>query len=341
MRPRSVPPAECACYTGMMKVDVTAFEAWESLNLSATSALKPAPEVTVRCYQGAAAAVFELALSTAQFYSHKRAVAMVPGATPHFQSILPYLYKEGYDVQMAPDSFDPKTWVESLKRETCFVLISEDHAITGELYDRHELEKLLNEKRIFCFKVSHHSHLYRKSDVMPYSSRICAYDPQTAVAFVGTKLKSPPLISSFLNWEPQAFLQRLEAIAKSTAENQAKVENFENNLPPGYKPFFAHANRLWDRALIYSEEIGGEALQQFLAGSLGLKIDKPGFETRLETTHLCRWGGTKNYDEWWKPRPSESILRGLLLLGTEILDHPGLRAALENALRECQIASFD
>jgi hypothetical protein len=324
-----------------MKVDITPFEAWESLNLAVKSVISVPNEISTRCYQGVASAAFELALSTAQFYSHKRSVAIVPGATPHFQSILPYLYKEGYEVQMAPQPLDAKAWVESLKKDTCFVLFSEDHAITGELYEHQELEKLLNEKKIFSFKISHHNHLFQQTEVLPYSARICSFDPQTAVALIGNKLKAPPLISGYLNWEPQNFLQAIERTKKTQFEKRELVESFEKNLPKGYSVFFQSTNRTWDRSLIYSEEVAGESLQQYLIGALGLKIDKPGFETAIETTHLCRWGGTKNYDEWWNPRPAESILRGLLLLGTQVLDHPGLRAALEKALRECQIASFD
>ncbi len=339
--PRSVQPTQGPCYTGGMKVDITPFEAWESLNLAVQDLLQTSPETSLRCYQGAAAACFELALSTAQFYSHKRSVAIQAGGTPHFQSILPYLYKEGYDVQMAPENLDAKAWVESLKKDTCFVLFSEDHAITGEMSDNQELEKLLNEKKIFCFKVSHHAHLFRPSEILPYSARICAFDPKTAVALIGNKLKAPPLISGYLNWEPEIFLQTIQKMKSTQFEDRALVEKLEKNLPAGFQVFFPHAHRTWDRAVIYSEAAAGESLQQYVAGALGLKIDRPGFETGIETTHLCRWGGVKNYDDWWKPRPAESILRGLLLLGTQVLDHPGLRAALEKALRECQIASFD
>jgi hypothetical protein len=324
-----------------MKVDITPFEAWESLNLAVQGLLATPPDSNLRCYQGAATACFELALSTAQFYSHKRSVAILAGGTPHFQSILPYLYKEGYDVQMAPENLEAKAWVESLKKDTCFVLFSEDHAITGELYDTQELETLLNEKKIFCFKISHHAHLFRQTETLPYSARICAFDPQTAVAMIGNKLKAPPLISAYLSWEPEIFLHSIQKAKSSQFENRALVEKLEHGLPAGFQAFFAKDNRIWDRAVIYSEAVAGESLQQYVAGALGLKIDRPGFENGIETTHLCRWGGIKNYDEWWKPRPAESILRGLLLLGTQVLDHPGLRAALEKALRECQIASFD
>ena len=324
-------------------MDITPFEAWESLNAQAAPLLKAPADCVVRCYQGVALATFELAMATAQFYSHKRSVALCPGMTPHFQSLLPYLYKEGYDVQMAPETLDAKAWVESLKKDTCFVLMAEDHVVTGELFDFAELEKLLNEKKIFCFKVSHQNHFFRKTDaVLPYSARICGFDPATAVAFIGNKLKAPTLISGAMNWEPENFLNRLESAVQKAVENREKIEAFEQSLPAGFKSLLAKgANRTWDRALIYSEEVAGESLQQYLAGAIGLQIGKPGFETKLETTHLCRWGGTKNYDEWWKPRPTESILRGLLLLAPEILDHPGLKAALEKALRECQIVSFD
>jgi hypothetical protein len=321
-----------------MKVDITPFEVWENLNALAGPLVNAPADCVVRCYQGLALATFELAMATVQFYSHKRSVAMCQGMTPHFQSVLPYLYKEGYEVQIAPEALDAKAWVEGLKKDTLFVLLAEDHAVTGELFDHAELEKLLNEKKIFCFKISHQNHFFRKTDsVMPYSARICGFDPATAVAMVGGKLKAPNLISGALSWEPEAFIKRLESAVHKAVEKRETVEKFEQGLPSGFKALLQTKSRTWDRALIYSEDIAGESLQQYLAGALGLQIGKPGFETLIETTHLCRWGGTTNYDGWWKPRPTESILRGLLLLAPEILDHPGLRAALEKAPQACSL----
>lgn len=323
-----------------MKVDLLQFEAWENLNDAVAAELNMGSDLAVRSYPGLSSAIFELALGTAQFYSHKRSVALIKGGTPHHFGILPYLYKEGYEVQVAPENFKPIEWVESLKKDTCFVIYPEDHAVTGELYETAELEKCLNEKKIFSLQISHHNHLYRSVPLGLYSARICSFDPQTALVFLGPKFKSPPLMVSSMDWEKEKFLQALRHARTQNKENQNLVEEFERNLPKGFSAFLQTSHRCFDRSLIYSEEVAGEALQQFLASALKFKLQKPGWESKLETTHLCRWGGTRNYDEWWKPRPAESILRGLLILGTDVLEHPEVRTFLEKALRECQIVDF-
>jgi hypothetical protein len=324
-----------------MKVDLSAFEVWEHLNSEIATELQTPEEVTVRSYPGLPAAVFELVQSTAQFYSHKRSVALVGGQTPHVQSILPYLYKEGYEVQIAPADFSQTEWLASLKKDTCFAIVSEDHPVTGELYQVEEIEKFLNEKKIFCFRISHHNHLYRSLNLMPYSARICSYDPQTAVVLMGARQKAPALLAPFLSWNEAQFLKSLRDVRRSSKENRALVEAFESQLPKGFQKLLDHPNRCFDRALIYSEQAGGEALQLFLASKLNVSLGTPSWETEIETTHLCRWGGIKNYDLWWNPRPVESILRGLLILSTDILEHPDLKLTLQKALQECQIAEFN
>jgi hypothetical protein len=323
-----------------MKVDLQAFEIWESLNARMALELRTPADTTVRCYAGLGAAVFEIAQGAAQFYSHKRSIAMISGATPHFRSVLPYLFKEGYEVQVAPETGANKEWIDGLKKDTCFALIAEDHAVTGELFELTEIEQALNEKKIFCLKVSHHNHLYREQTLLPYSVRICSYDPQTAVALLGARMKAPAMVASYLDWDAEKFLKSVQDRKSASRENQELIETFEKSLPKGFSALLQTSKRTFDRALIYTEEAGGETLQQFLSSALKMPLQKPGWETRLETTHLCRWGGIRNYDDWWKARPTESILRGLLILGTEVLEHPDMRLSLEKALRECQIAEL-
>lgn len=324
-----------------MKVALSAFEVWENLNIEIARELQADDTTSVRCYPGLAAAVFESIQSTAQFYSHKRSVALVGGQTPHVQSILPYLYKEGYDVQIAPAGGPTLEWLESLKKDTGFAIFSEDHPVTAELYSVEEIEKFLNDKKIFCFRISHHNHLFRPVELMPYSARICSYDPETAVVLMGLRHKAPALLAPFLSWNEANFLKSFRNAKNSARENRALVEKFETSLPLGLEALLKTENRCFDRALIYSEETGGEALQLFLASKFKVGLEKPAWETRIETTHLCRWGGTKNYDLWWNPRPAESILRGLLILSIEILEHPELKQTLQKALQECQIAELN
>jgi hypothetical protein len=323
-----------------MKIDLQAFEVWESLNGAVADILAKPPGHILRCYPGLGLGLFELAVGTAHFYSHKKSVGLVEGATPYFQAVLPYLYREGFQVQVAPGHNDWKGWVESLSKDTGFVMVCEDHAVTGEIYDIDELDRSLNERKIFCLRVSHHTHFSTTSDLRPYSARLCSFDPITSVAFLGSKWKSPPLAVSLMSWEPHQFLSRLQRVKSAYAEDRSLVQNFERNLPEGFSALLQTSSRCFDRALIYSESTNGEALLQFLSSALGQGLSSPGLEARIETTSLCRWGGTKSYDLWWKPRPAESILRGLLILDAEVLKHSQIKALLEQALRECQIAEL-
>ncbi len=320
-------------------MDLNSYEVWESLNERIAEEIQASDDVFVRCYRGLGQAVFELAQGTAQFYSHKRSIALVNRGTPHFNSFLPYFYKEGYQVQLAPETGSLKEWAETLNKDTCLVLMAEDHAMTGEIYETSELEAVLNQKKIYCLKVSHHNHLYRPQVIQPYSVRICSYDPVTVVAQIGIRLRAPAVMAASMDWDAEKFSQAVSQ-ARQGRENQELIEKFEKNLPQGFQALLQTSSRNFDRALIYTEMAAGEALQQFLATALNLQLKKPGWENRLETSHLCRWGGTKNYDEWWNPRPAESILRGLLILSTEVLEHPELRVSLEKSLRECQIAEL-
>lgn len=323
-----------------MRIDLQPFEVWEELNSEVARELRTGDEVTVRAYPGLASAIFEITQGTAQFYSHKKSIALVAGRNPYIPAVLPYFYKEGYSVQIAPDNGSLTEWLETLNKDTAFVILCEDHAVTGELYPIDDAEKLLNEKRIFCFKVSHSNHLYRDVSLQPYSVRICSYTPHVCVAMVGNRLKAPALTAPYLDWKKEAFLQSLKQCRSTSFENQIAVEKIERNLPQGYLPLLTTQSRSFDRALIYSKEAGGECLQRSLASALKISLREPGWETVLETTHLCRWGGTRSYETWWNSRPEESILRGLLILSVEVLEHPGMGAFLEEALRECQIADF-
>ena len=319
-----------------MKLDLVPFEAWESLNEALSAQLKY-ENSSVRAYAGAAAAIYELTMSTAQFYSHKRSVGLIEGQTPYLVSLLPYLYREGYQVQFAPKEEKPdwKTWVEGLKKDTNFVAFCEDHPVTGELYAVDEIEQLLNEKKIFCLRISHNSHLYQRIEVKPYSVRICSYQGKAAVAILGTKLRSPPLMTQSMDWTREEFLKLVIDSAKDIQDKKL-VQEFEKNLPGSYQSYLKTENRIYDRALFYNPEITGEALQQFLKKELKQPLLAAGLEREIETTHLCRWGGTVSYDHWWKPTPAPEVLRGLMVISCELIKKYPLKALLEKSLKDLQ-----
>lgn len=320
-----------------MKVTLTPNEGWENLNAEVKKTLALPDGVEPRAYLGLSSAIYEITMGTAQFYSHKRSLGFISGRTPHYQGLLPYFYKEGYHIQFKEEETPEKEWVDSLKKDTNLVISCEDHPVTGELYDVENLDLILNEKKIFHLRISHHAHLTRAIENRPYTARICSYNPQVAVAVMGQKFKSPPLMAPGLHWEVSAFMTQLNKVRESAKENADLIKNFESKLPAGFQAYFQHDRRLFDRSLIFADDMGGEALQQFLATQLNVRLEKPGWEDRIETTHLCRWGGTRNYEVWWTPRPPDNVLRGMVILGLEVISHPEISVVLEKSLRECRI----
>lgn len=311
---------------------LSAYDAWEQLNENLTASLSlPAGDYTTRAYTGLAPAIWEIVQGTAQFYSHKQSMVLITGQSPHLAPVLPYLYKDGFNVQTLSAFENTKEFVEGLKKDTNFVIYCEDHPVTGELYEMDELDLLLNEKKIFSLRVSHQNHLYRNIEIRPYTVRICGYHPQAAIALLGSKFKSPSTVAPLQFWDPENFIAGIQAIQKSSKEDSALVKKFESSLPEGYSALKLNGNRCFDRSLIYSNDIAGEALQTSLASKLKVSLQRPGWERNIETTHLCRWGGVSTYQSWWEKRPSDQILRNMLILSLPILENPNLQQYLREA----------
>lgn len=322
-----------------MKLDLFPLETWETLNSTIKNQWSVASDVSVRVYSDLPAAVYEVAQGTAQFLSHKRSLAFIKGQTFAIQPLLPYFYKEAYQIQILSHQglADMKTWVENLKKDTLFVLFCEDHPVTGEKYPWQEMDALLNEKRIFSVRISHNSHFVEEQEILPYSIRICSYSQKMAVAFCGNKFKSPPLIAPAGYWGSDELKKEVLSLERKKQDDKKLVTQFETNLPEGFHRFINHEQRVYDRAVIYSKDVNGEAVQQYISTALNLPMNAPGAEALIETTSLCRWGGTKGFDDWWEPVPDKNTLRGLLVIDVKLLKNPELTAELKKALDQCRI----
>ena len=322
-----------------MKLDLFPLETWETLNSTIKSAWTVPEDVSVRTFADLPAAVYEVAQGTAQFLSHKRSLAVIKGQSFVFQPLLPYFYKEAYQIQTLGHQNlpDVKIWVEALKKDTLFVVFCEDHPVTGEKYAWDELDQLLNDKRIFAIRVSHNSHFVDEQEIRPYSIRVCSYSQNLAVAFCGSKFKSPPLIAPAGFWGEESLKKEVLTLERKKKADKDLVLKFENNLPEGFQKFLTHDNRIFDRAVIFSKEVNGEAVQHCVSTALNLPISPAGSDTLIETTSLCRWGGTKGFDDWWEPIPDKNTLRGMLIIDVKLLANPMLASELKKALAQVRI----
>ena len=306
-----------------MLIDVTHPDKWDELNDELRSFLNLSAKVRARAFYGISQAVFEISQSTAHFMSHKKAMAVVKGQTPLFDSLLPYYYKETYKVQVASfqDLSNPAEWVQQLEKDTCFVLIAEDHPVTAEIFPfADELDKLLNEKRIFVFRVSHHKHFYENIELRPYTVRLCSFGPQAAVALLGERFRSPALSAQGFNWDKETFLKSLVEAREGRSLNRLEVEKFEKEIQKSARPWFAATqdSRVYDRAVVIFSDVSGEALAQKTFQKMGVSSQE-GWR-QLETPNQCHWNAVRMFKTWWQPEPSTEDLRGMMVISLPLLE---------------------
>ncbi|WP_413290305.1 hypothetical protein [Bdellovibrio sp. HCB337] len=297
-----------------MKLALVPLEEWERLNDQLKIHFALPADNTARIYKGLAHAVFEVAQGTAQFLSHKRSLGVVKGQTPYFDSLLPYFYKEVFNVQAVNHLAltDPEAWVNGLKKDTTFVMFAEDHPVTGELYNYDRLDELLNEKKIFAVRISHFRHFYETAHPRPYSVRICYLNNDYAVALCGERFKTPALIAPQMNWHVAECLSVVQKIHVSP-QDKALVESFEKSFSDIATPWFAQGvSRLYERVLLKFPEVSAEALLQRLYDHL--QVDSSKYYETMDTTNLCRWHHFKTFNSWWEPKPTMDDLSSLLVI---------------------------
>lgn len=321
-----------------MLIDVLRPEAWDEVNDSVKTYLDLDPKLRARAYRGFAQALYEVSQSTAQFMAHKRAIGVIKGQTPAFENLLPYYYKETYEVfaRSHLQLLDVKEWVEGLKKETCFVLFAEDHPVTGEIYPfAEELDRLLNEKRIFSVRISHARHFSEATEVRPYSVRVCSYSATAAVAILGERFRSPSLMVENMAWEKEEFLAELVRARAEKKIDAALVEKFEKEIKSGAEIYFKEgAPRLFDRAVCVFKEVSAEALAESVFKKIGLSSEE-GWK-KINSTNMCHWSGIKMFRHWWEPTPSQDMLCGLLVISPELLSTKDFAKLLISSYEEIQ-----
>lgn len=313
-----------------MLIDVVRPENWEDLNDEVKVSLNLPAKSRARVYHGLSQAVFEISQGTAQFMSHKKSVAFIMGQSPLVEALLPYYYKETYEVQtLSHDELtDPRAWVEGLKKDTNFVLFSDDHPVTGELYPfAEELDRMLNEKRIFSFRMSHASHYFSTQEVRPYTVCFRSFGPEVCVAVCGERYRTPSLMAHSMQWSRGQFLAAITEGPKSRIQDENQVRSFESVMAPVSQSYFdPNQARSWDRAVLIFKDVSADALALDIFKRLNLSVEE-GWK-HFATTNMCTWNVVRMFHPWWKPAPSLEDLRGLLMVKASYLSTPQLAQTL-------------
>ncbi len=305
-----------------MHIDLITAEGWEDLGdelkktFPGNLFLKDAP-VQLRSYKSTGHAAFEASQTLSLVYSHKRSVAYIKGLSPVFEFLIPHYLKEALHIQSVDHSQipDPQAWCESLKKDTNFVLMAEDHPVTGEIFETDAIDKILNEKKIFSIRVSHAKHFKTCEEVRGGSARILSFGQDLAITIFGSRFKPQSFTAAQMGWEKLAVIQKIQRKRKRIFD-QNLVENFEHEFA-SWKYFKSKTERLYDRAVLVFPDINGDALINDLAEVMSL--NKNSIADVMSTTSQCSWQDPISFKGWWSPPPRPEEIRGLVVFSAEIL----------------------
>lgn len=321
-----------------MIVDLLPSKTWEDWNESLRPVFGLRADEQGRMFRGMSAAVCEMVLGTAIFFSHKKQLAWIEGDTWAFESVIPHLYKLGFQVQVIPRSQVPgvgagepewQKWMDTLAHDTNFVLWSEDNPVTGDFFDGHVMDKVLGAKRILSIAVSHSSFRLRTRDLLPYSVQLQSLSSEYTWVRMGARMRTPPLFTHRQGWGPVDRKAVDPLLARVFVEDRAAVEKAEAAMTTsyGFHKFSFNAERLYDRAVVWHPTRNGAAIAEILKRDLGLPLEG-------DAVSGCDIHVLPSLDHWWKPLPSDDILRGLVVLGVEAIRHPRFYDHLQSALQD-------
>lgn len=271
-------------------------------------------EEGVRCYKSLSSALFECTFSTLQFYSHRKTVVLHRGVSPFIQQLEAPLIRDSKNVvsvQLEP---------AALEKDTALVVISADHIVTGQSYSIEDIEEMANQSRIVSLKILHSQELVIASlqrEIQPYSIELLNVGHGQTLARLGKKCK---IHSFFSHLEPTSvfgseFLEILKSKPKSQSPHFQVAQ--DRLIPSGWE-FFPSEKMGACRSLISHSQLNSEMVLQQLRGRLPALT-----EAFCESTSLCRWNAGQGFYDWWEGRPSDSFLRGGLVLHSSCFDVPG------------------
>ena len=275
-------------------------ERWEDLNTEMAQVLGVPESLTFRVYPGTALALQEAVQGLIQFYPHKRVLGQFKGQTPAFSFLMPSLYKDGFEMQTHLPDMNPDEFLQNLKAETNFVLSSQDHPVTGQIFACESRRQSLAAKKIFSIEISHSAWLrdINSWSLNPFEIRLLEVSPDLTYLVAGARFRAAALVAPQMSWDPAYVLKVWQQTQSQFKEDQVVVENFIKQLPKGWKAWPMEGPRLWDRAFIYNAELNSEFFVQ--AGVL--------------STSLCALQERNGFFDWWLPPPAQEIIRGGLII---------------------------
>ena len=344
-----------------MQIDYQSPHQWLRLNHHIADRLNIKKEKNeVRIYKELSHALWEILWGLVQLFPHKPKAYFFKDMNPYFDFPMRGLKLENIKVKALDLKTleEGKDILNQLTSEDLFLLYSEDDPILGKKFPIQNLEKTFShqtssQKNLFLISISHNTHYYNQFylkqpleepsknllekssknlfEIKPYSIYIHSFGSKGALAFLGSRarrIKSP--LASELFWNVKEYekiekeLKKYEKInkPKELERNKEKILNFEKTQVCDFKPFFSsNCERIYDKAVIYWEDMDGYAFIHELSKKLERPLLPHGIETHLETTSLSRWNGGLTTMDWLQAYGlSMNQIRGLVMIDSSLID---------------------
>lgn len=289
---------------------------WEEKNNEIHAALNLPETISVKNHSGIIASLREVLLGVSQMFPHKMTIAFQSKTAHYIDDAMKSFSRQGYKT-IALDGAEPP-------KDTLAVVLANDHPVTGELYNHTITTHGFSEKKIFVIRLSHNEHFYRElnKSLSPYEIAIYNIDDKNAISISGERAKFSAYFSPYLSWNEKTRLP-----FNSKKEKETEIKDFENHLPNHAHLFFSKdAPRLYDRSIIYWNDIDGFALINEMEKNL----------ENLDTLSICRWGNSLVFRPYIRPDISDEAFRGSIIISGDIVSkdlREKLNLAVEKILK--------
>lgn len=290
---------------------VNHFEAIE--NYQQQAANKNQSGVFKREYLNSHLALFDVVFSLHQFLSHKEKIGVIRRGSSVCESLISQFLKQQIPIQYKDDKQNTFEYIESIDRETNFVIWASENEVTAENIfsdkDCLEIHAKLSAKRIFSIQIMlpsrslNHDEIFKNQYAVVVDAADLFARKKSSVYF-SEKLKAPSLIGP---------LQYLE------------TDEFHNKIERSQWP---------DRKLFNFPTVSGFAVKQALLSTTSLSaVDI------FAPAELPSWI-TESWKNWWSDSSQSEYLRGLLVLSNKCFQQvPDLESKIIDIAKQLEIKS--
>jgi len=265
-----------------------------------------------RCFQyhGLGHALVDLLYGLKFFWPTKKNLIVMPWGSPLVMPSVQGFAKDGHSVIRKLPGIE----LGEPPKDLLAAVFVRDHCFTGEILTTDDEIKFLNEKRISHIELQHAWGWSRAQAPLPFGAQIRIIDAQRVLVVVGHRFRFMNHSAHLMDWSGLGWENEIKQCQQISVEDENFVKEWESRIPleqPGVR-LYEFKHRLLDRLCLEVQGVHGHYFLEKLLRKENL--ERPGFESRCETTNLARWEGTFPWEWWGEALLSEEKQRSLIVL---------------------------